>query len=116
MRARRTDADLYLRGEYTPLTLGGPRGAHAFAFARALEGRAAITIVPRLTATLLPDPATAPVGHAVWGETRIMLPHGLGDRRWENVFTGDATVSTGHLDLAAALARFQVALLVAGDS
>jgi len=115
LRARREDADLYVRGEYLPLTLAGARGAHAFAFARTLEGRAAIAIVPRLTATLLPDPATAPVGHAVWGDTRVVLPDGLAGRHWQNVLTDDTATSTSHLDLAAALERFPVALFVAGD-
>jgi (1->4)-alpha-D-glucan 1-alpha-D-glucosylmutase len=110
LRARRTDADLYLRGDYLPLTVAGARSAHVFAFARMLEGRAAVVVVPRLTATLLHDHATPPVGRRVWADTRIVLPESIGGHGWRNAFT-NASVGSGHIDVAEALERFPVALL-----
>ena len=71
LRARRADPDLYLRGDYVPLPVAGTRAAHVFAFARAFgTGRAVVAIVPRLTATLLPDAATRPIGRERLGATR----------------------------------------------
>src|SRR4029453_5081995 len=49
LRARRADPDPYLRGDYIALPVTGTRAAHVFAFSRALDGRALVTIVPRLT-------------------------------------------------------------------
>ena len=80
LRARRADPDLYLHGDYLPLTVSGARAAHVFAFARVLEGRAVVVIVPRLTATLLQDPSTPPVGRRVWADTRVLLPESIGGR------------------------------------
>jgi (1->4)-alpha-D-glucan 1-alpha-D-glucosylmutase len=110
LRARRADADLYLRGDYLPLTVSGARAAHVFAFARVLESRAVVVIVPRLTATLLQDPATPPIGRRVWADTRLMLPQSLGGQRWRDAFTND-DVPEGHIEVAEALQRFPVALL-----
>jgi (1->4)-alpha-D-glucan 1-alpha-D-glucosylmutase len=110
LRARRAEGDLYLRGDYIPLAVTGPRAGHVFAFARQLEGRAAVVIVPRLTATLLHDPATAPVGRRVWADTRVVLPDTISAQSWRDTFT-DHAMPGGHIDVAEALQRFPVALL-----
>jgi (1->4)-alpha-D-glucan 1-alpha-D-glucosylmutase len=110
LRARRADADLYVHGDYRPLTVSGPRAAHVFAFARILERGAVVVIVPRLTATLLPEPATAPVGRRVWADTRVMLPESLGAQGWRDAFTNHA-LPDGQIEVADALERFPVALL-----
>jgi (1->4)-alpha-D-glucan 1-alpha-D-glucosylmutase len=109
LRARRSDAELYLHGSYVPLAVTGTRAAHVFAFARTLDGRTAVVIVPRLTATLLPHGAAAPVGREVWADTRVALPQGA--RTWSNAFTNEKAGGASHLDVAQALARFPVALL-----
>jgi (1->4)-alpha-D-glucan 1-alpha-D-glucosylmutase len=110
LRARRADADLYLRGDYIPLTVSGTRSAHVFAFARMLDGRAVVVIVPRLTATLLPDAATPPLGRRVWADTRVMLPESIGAQGWRDAFTNDV-LPDGPIEVAVALQRFPVALL-----
>jgi (1->4)-alpha-D-glucan 1-alpha-D-glucosylmutase len=114
LRARRADPDLHLRGDYVGLAVTGQRAAHVFAFARVFEGRVAITIVPRLPATLLPDSAASPVGPHVWRDTRVVLPEGIAEQAWTNVFTGEMVVGEGHLAVAEVLQRFPVALLRAG--
>jgi (1->4)-alpha-D-glucan 1-alpha-D-glucosylmutase len=110
LRARRADPDLYLRGDYVPLTVAGTRAAHVFAFARMREGRAVVVIVPRLTATLLQDAATPPVGRRVWADTRVMLPESIGAQGWRHAFTNDV-LPDGPIEVADALQRFPVALL-----
>ena len=111
LRARRADADLYLRGDYVPLAVTGARAAHVFAFARTLDGRSAVVIVPRLTVTLLSDPFTAPVGRDLWRDTRVLLPERIDRPGWSNVFTGVPVVAEGGLRVGKALERFPVALL-----
>jgi (1->4)-alpha-D-glucan 1-alpha-D-glucosylmutase len=110
VRARRADSDLYLRGDYVPLTVAGSRAGHVFAFARVLHRRAAVVIVPRLTATLLHDPAVPPVGRRVWADTRVVLPDSIEGWGWRDAFTHQE-VPAGHIEVADALQRFPVALL-----
>jgi (1->4)-alpha-D-glucan 1-alpha-D-glucosylmutase len=115
LRARRNDPDLYLRGDYVALPVTGTRAAHVFAFGRALGGRALVTIVPRLTATLLPDPAAAPIGRELWADTTVYLPRWLDRPAWRAHLTGDSLVASGGaVRVGEALERFPVALLTAG--
>ena len=111
LRVRRADPDLYLRGDYLPLGVTGARAARVFAFARAYEGRAAVVMVPRLTAMLVPDAGTPPVGRRVWADTRVVLPDSIGGQGWRDAFT-DRMIPDGHnIEVAEALQRFPVALL-----
>ena len=110
---------LYECGEYVPLETQGARADSLFAFARTDGHAAAITVVPRLVASLLPDATGAPTGDAVWSDTSIALArdgHAFGGRRYRNVFTDDV-IDCGGDTLAAAtvLQRFPVALLVPAD-
>jgi (1->4)-alpha-D-glucan 1-alpha-D-glucosylmutase len=115
LRARRNDPDLCLRGDYIALPVTGTRAAHVFAFGRAFDGRALVTIVPRLTATLLPDPAAAPIGRELWADTTVYLPRWLDRPAWRAHFTGDSLVASGGgVRVGEALERFPVALLTAG--
>jgi len=106
---RRERAALFEHGEYRPLAVRGARAGHAFAFARCHQGQVAVTVVPRGNAALLAGGAPAPIGAAVWGDTRVALPpaHGLVDQ-----LTGAAVAAgAGEAPLAALLAGFPVALL-----
>ena len=96
-----------------------------FAFARVAAGGgrsgadpvAAITCVPRMIASLVPDTAGPPLGRAVWADTRMQLPPELADGALRDVFTG-ATIEVERANGASALSaaavfeRFPVALLV----
>jgi len=114
--------DLYERGEYLPLKTAGSRSDCLFAFARTPEtgsggSGAAITCVPRLVATLAPDPGVPPLGHAAWGDTRLVVPSG---HELRDVFTGaivrpERTADDYTLRAAAIFSRFPVALLVPPD-
>jgi (1->4)-alpha-D-glucan 1-alpha-D-glucosylmutase len=95
---RREQPGLFTTGTYEPLHAAGPKADHVFAFARRHDNRAAITIIPRLPATL---------GDG-WGGTTIALPHGT----WRNVFTGASIVGSENVSLLTILADFPVALLI----
>jgi (1->4)-alpha-D-glucan 1-alpha-D-glucosylmutase len=113
LRARGADPALFHHGAYLPLAPAGVRAAHVFAFARVLQGAAMLTVVPRLTTTMVPDAQTPPVGD-VWGDTRVQVPTAVGPTRFVDVFTGErieADPATRELPVADILRHFPVALL-----
>jgi (1->4)-alpha-D-glucan 1-alpha-D-glucosylmutase len=117
LRCRSEFPGLFTRGRYLPLRAGGSRGAHVFAFARLLEGHAAVVAVPRLVTRLTNDSRSWPCGREVWGDTHITLPEIAGNRELRNVFTDQrikARDASGSLQLAAAdlFGAWPVALLV----
>ncbi|MDQ1519556.1 MAG: (1-_4)-alpha-D-glucan 1-alpha-D-glucosylmutase, partial [Actinomycetota bacterium] len=80
------------------------------AFARRLEDRWALAVVPRLT-TRVTRPRRFPIGK-VWSDTTIVLPEGI-PSEWRDVLC-DVTVSTraAKLPVGDALRHLPVALLV----
>src|SRR5262249_47043709 len=86
LQSRRAGPDLFRCGAYDALQSEGAHRDHVFAFARRLEQRQAIVVVPRLLATLKPD-AEAPIGETVWSETRIAVPE-TAARCYRQAFTG----------------------------
>ncbi|HEU4565898.1 MAG TPA: hypothetical protein VFS05_14660, partial [Gemmatimonadaceae bacterium] len=89
LRARRADAALWREGRYTPLHATGARAAHVVAFARELDGHAAIAVAPRLPWALGGATGRAPVGPEIWGDTAVALPPHLAGRRWTCALSGD---------------------------
>jgi maltooligosyltrehalose synthase len=84
-----------------------------FAFARAEGRRLAVTCVPRLVASIVPDQATPPNG-GVWGDTRLVLPEDA-PSAFSDAFTGDLHRAEGAdgvrtLAVATLLERFPVGL------
>ncbi len=119
LRLRRAHASLYLRGDYVPLRIRGPRSAHALAFARRSGRTWVITIVPRLVTSLL---AGDRIGWRpdVWGSTAVLLPRGA-PARFGNALTGESMIARGAgrdrlLPLRMALGQFPVALLASTDA
>jgi (1->4)-alpha-D-glucan 1-alpha-D-glucosylmutase len=124
-RKRYRDA---FRGEYVPLPTAGDRADSLFAFARRNGSEYAVTCVPRLLASIVPDNpgipdtpdiayrAAPPLG-AVWGNTRVDLPADA-PTTFRDVFTG-ATIEAGGGGTATTIAaavlfeQLPVALLVA---
>ena len=105
-------------GEYVPLQTRGERADSVFAFARRHGSEYAVTCVPRLLASVVPDAATPPLG-PVWLGTRVELPADA-PPQFRDVFTG-ATIDAGGGSTAPSLlaatlfAQLPVALLVAPD-
>jgi (1->4)-alpha-D-glucan 1-alpha-D-glucosylmutase len=116
---------VFAEGFYHPLRIEGPAAQHALAFARAHEGRAVISVVPRLVAGWLgPDPdqeGSLLVPESAWEGTALVLPRILAGRPVKNVLGGldDGHISgrvtgaeaAGRLPLVALFRSLPVALL-----
>jgi (1->4)-alpha-D-glucan 1-alpha-D-glucosylmutase len=122
LKTRNERAHAFQAGSYVALQTTGARGQCLFAFARRHQDTMAITCVPRLVATLAGDTGHPPVGRAVWGDTRIQLPGATEagapmPRAFRDAITGtrlpvETHRDAAHLEAAAVLDRFPVALLV----
>ncbi len=109
-------SDVFRDGDYQPLAVSGEHAMHVCAYARRLDKRAVMAIVPRLTVNLLGDRVRMPLGAEIWGDTQIELPRALARRQWVNVLTGKPLVLPGALTLAEALTELPVALLATVDA
>lgn len=73
LQQRSHHADLYLKGDYTPLQPSGPAANHIIAFQRSHGGRSAICVVTRHLATTMPD--LQQYQPQLWHGSSIELPH-----------------------------------------
>ncbi len=94
---RKTERELFARGEYLPLPVVGPRAGNVCAFARRLEDRWAIAVVPRWTHAQID-----------WSDTALVVPEELPAPEWRDVLT---SLIPGSFRLGELLAEFPVALL-----
>jgi (1->4)-alpha-D-glucan 1-alpha-D-glucosylmutase len=118
LHCRRTNPGLFAVGDYLPAQVLGAKGAHVFGFGRRQGDRTAIVAVPRLIARLREDGHEAPLGEAVWQDTRLCVPGIDPQQAWRHVFTGELVrtgLEDGQPTLAVAdlMAQFPVALLMA---
>jgi (1->4)-alpha-D-glucan 1-alpha-D-glucosylmutase len=118
LHCRRRNPGLFAVGDYVPAQVLGAKGAHVFGFSRRQGDQAAIVAVPRLIARLLANGHQAPLGEAVWQDTRLRLPGINPQQTWRHVFTGEPVrmaMEDGQPTLAVAdlMAQFPVALLMA---
>jgi (1->4)-alpha-D-glucan 1-alpha-D-glucosylmutase len=114
LNTRRSQPDLFRKGDYTPLLITGQQSAHICAFARRRDDTWTLTIVPRLLTSLVP-PGRPPSGRQVWADDLIRLP-AAAPEHWYNIFTGEGlsvTGPTGTLAIRNVLKSFPVALLTA---
>ena len=110
LRFRSRSGELFRAGNYIPLRAAGAKHEHLAAFARELNWRMALTVVPRFVYTLLGGKQDLPLG-GVWGDTELVLPGNSPDR-FENVFTGETVECRGGRVLCRELFRsFPLALL-----
>src|SRR6185436_15294096 len=84
--------EVYEQGDYVPLQTSGTHRDCLFAFARRAGDTFAITAVPRLIASLVPDATAPPLGREVWTDTRIELPPGS-PAAFRDTFTGSTIAS-----------------------
>ena len=115
LKARIASPTLFTTGRYLPLEVEGAKKDHVVAFARTDgEGRAAVTIVPRLALQLLGEGATVPMLDPTgWGDTAVRLPSHLAGARFDDIL-GERPVTGGAtLRLSEVLATLPVALLLA---
>jgi (1->4)-alpha-D-glucan 1-alpha-D-glucosylmutase len=117
LHCRRTSPGLFASGDYLPAQGRGAKRAHVFGFSRCQGDHGAIVAVPRLMARLLADGHAAPLGEAVWQDTRLCVSGIDPQRPWRHVFTGAPVrfaVEDGQPTLAVAelMAQCPVALLI----
>jgi (1->4)-alpha-D-glucan 1-alpha-D-glucosylmutase len=111
LRLRAALPALFGTGGYEPLAAEGARAEHVVAFARVAEGAAAVTVVPRLVATLTRERGFALPAAEDWADTRLALPAALAGR-WRNVFTGEEMrIGETGVEMERLLGTFPVALL-----
>ena len=96
LRLRSEWPDVFGSGRYLPLVTDVTVPAGLVAFARILEGRAALFVAPRLTAPLVAStgvstgasPDAVPLGGDAWKTSRIILPPELHGRAFQHRITG----------------------------
>jgi (1->4)-alpha-D-glucan 1-alpha-D-glucosylmutase len=113
---RKEHRAIFDEGDYLPLEAGGSEASHICSFARRSAGSGVIVCAPRLSATLVRDPAQPPIGRDVWNDTVLYVPIGDPGSIYRNIFTGkkfEMTDRSGSpaLDLSDVLEDFPVALL-----
>jgi (1->4)-alpha-D-glucan 1-alpha-D-glucosylmutase len=123
LNLRRSEPDLFQRGEYLPLEIGGEPNPHLVAFARRLarpgrEAKVMLVVVPRFFAQLLKDhapdagPSLFPFPDRVWGGASVQLPPEI-PGSLTNLFTGEKhSAAAGTITAAELFREFPVAVLV----
>ncbi len=112
LAARRSDPELFMSGEYLPLSVVGARQEHVIAFARRSGDRWVLVVAPAQSATLCQSDSRFPLGEDIWGDTTIRLPEGA-PSEWISAITG---ASAGSLRLGDLLSAFPVAILTSYSS
>lgn len=82
---RKEHKELFLKGEYLPLTVEGIKKIHVVAFARVLENRVVLITAGRFFHKLT-NQLKAPSGR-LWEKTKIILPEEFKKREWKDIFT-----------------------------
>ncbi len=119
LRLRRRCPDLFLKGEYIPITSEGESVDHVVAFARRFGDEWVIAVVPRLSVSLAAHKSALPVGASVWGDARLRLPSEVAASSLQNHFTRESVTLTAEADgstvgVAEVLGVCPVALLQTG--
>jgi len=110
---RRDHAELFLRGDYVPLSVTGPQAHRACAFTRRDGAQWACIIVPRLCASLLTPTGALSFGQA-WRDHAVTLPPEA-PRCWRKVLTDRLVEASGQsptLPLDRLVEELPVALLM----
>jgi (1->4)-alpha-D-glucan 1-alpha-D-glucosylmutase len=87
---RRHERVLLERGDYIPLQVIGTKQEHVCAFARTFENKMGVVVVPRLVVGLTGGVKQAPIGEGVWGDTGVVLPSGMRQNSWREIFSGES--------------------------
>jgi (1->4)-alpha-D-glucan 1-alpha-D-glucosylmutase len=109
LQARKTEQNLFLKGDYQPLAVTGKYAENIIAFARQYEDKMAIAIAPRLLTRLM-QPGELPLGEK-WHDTQIEFPPGM-PSQWNNAMTKQPYKSDRILAIKEIFEHFPVALLV----
>ncbi|HUE89511.1 MAG TPA: malto-oligosyltrehalose synthase [Vicinamibacterales bacterium] len=115
LRFRRDHPDLFLHGDYEPLS-GEADDPHVIAFSRRRDDQELIVVVPRFLAAMMGGVPGTPLGAERWKMAGIRLPRRLARARLLNVFTNEMVEPLVHRDVswllvATALQSWPVAML-----
>ncbi|MGB7340121.1 MAG: malto-oligosyltrehalose synthase [Phototrophicaceae bacterium] len=102
--------NLFIDGDYVPLTATGHQSEHVCAFLRVTEAKIVLVLVPCLVVQLTDGQAVMPLDDAIWGDTAIQIPD-VYHQPVVNQFTGETLMLTDNLVVAEILRNFPVALL-----
>lgn len=105
-------AELFRRGTYQPLEVLGSQAHNVLAFARELEGKRAIVIVPVRCANLLENSAVPQVDALRWGDTWVVLPFADSDTNLKGLFASAAVTKGRELQVSEALGDVPVNLFI----
>lgn len=116
LNLRRAHHEVFANGAYLPLEAVGEKREHVCAFARVLEDKAVVVVVPRLVARLTGGVERPPLGKETWQDTWLVLADEQPGSCFHNALTGEsASVAerdgTPGLAMADLLSHFPVALL-----
>ncbi|MBK5529576.1 malto-oligosyltrehalose synthase [Pseudomonas sp. TH06] len=112
LNLRAEHAELFRRGAYQALEVLGSQAHNVLAFARELEGKYAIVIVPVRCATLLENSARPQVDALRWGDTRVVLPFAASDTNLKGLFSSHAVTKNRELNISDALGDVPVNLFI----
>jgi len=101
-------------GAYLPVQVQGAQAHQVIAFARLYRDDCALVVAPLRCASLLGNSPLPHIPSNHWGDTHLVLPEALNNRRYSSRFSATSLApSDGTLPLAALLADFPVNLLLA---
>jgi (1->4)-alpha-D-glucan 1-alpha-D-glucosylmutase len=110
MEFRRDHSELFMRGDYMPLKVSGPRANHVVAFARALEGKRVIVLCGRFFVQL-PESPPLPVDPKAWVDTFIELEQGASSSVTDLITGRSVSIAAGRIAIDQAFAQMPVAML-----
>lgn len=111
LELRREKPEIFERGEYVPLDVGGDDAENTLAFARVLDGKAVITIAPRLFAELADGSGDLRLRPDALASTYIEVAGDL-PANYRNILTGESFTLDAGASVAELLGGYPVGLLV----
>ncbi|MHC8305984.1 malto-oligosyltrehalose synthase [Pseudomonas sp. PB3P13] len=112
LQLRAEHAELFRHGSYEALEVVGSHAHRVLAFARSLEGKTAIVIVPVRCAQLLNDCGEPHIDARQWGDTRVQLPFTACGENLKGLFSSAAVTEHRELAISAALGNFPVNVFI----
>lgn len=76
LKLRTSRPDIFMRGDYVPLDIRGPRAEHVLAFLRRQGEACAVIAVPRLVMEAVADDGRLSADY--WADTSLLLPPSIG--------------------------------------
>lgn len=113
---RKTNRELFEKGEYIPLEVIGDKADNVCTFIRRLGNSIVLVVVPRFLTKLIEKTEALPFGKEVWRDSFIVVPFEEIEGKYRNIFTGEIVSvasykGTTALFLSEIFMNFPVALM-----